>query len=128
MPARGFVLWFQDPPNTASQIAHELKQRGCNVEVLDGKSATAHIPLLENSKGDDALAVVAHESNTPQTLEDLCRSVEVKVEVEPEQSVAVILSKLETLELITGSASRNSSYDEDDEETIRQRLEALGYL
>jgi hypothetical protein len=133
MPSRGFVLWFQDPSSetrttSASQIAHELKERGCNVEILDGQSATDNISVLEDLKGDEAVAVVALESNAPQKLEDLCRSVAVKVEVESEQSVADILSKLEALELISRSASRDSSYDEDDEATIRQRLEALGYL
>jgi len=95
---------------------------------LDGQAAINYISILENLKGDEAITVIAFESNTPQTLQDLCRSVEVIVEVGSEQSVADILSELEALELITGPASRDSYYDEDDEETIRQRLEALGYL
>lgn len=133
MPARGFVLWFQDPPSEsrttiASQTAHELKQRGCNVEILDGQSATGYISVLENLKGAEAIAVIAFESSTPQTLEELCRSVEVIIEVEAEQSVADIIAKLAALELIAGSTSKTSPYDEDDEATIRQRLEALGYL
>ena len=133
MTSRGFVLWFQDPPSEtrttiAGQIAHELKQRGCNVETLDGQSATNYLSVLENLKGDEAIAVVAFESNTPQTVEDLCSSVEVKVEVKSEQSAADILLELETLGLIARSTSSDSPYDEDDEATIRQRLEALGYL
>lgn len=133
MPSRGFVLWFQDPPSEtrttiANQTAHELKQRECNVEILDGRAATDNISILENLKGHAAIAVVAFQSSAPQTLEDLCRSVEVIVEVGPEKSVADILSRLEAQELIAGSASRDSSYDEDDEAAIRQRLEALGYL
>jgi hypothetical protein len=39
------------------------------------------------------------------------------------------LLKLESLELIERPSDKDSSsYDEDDEATIRQRLEALGYL
>ena len=108
MPSRGFVLRFTGSPNatrtiTADQIAHELKQRGYNVET-----------------SDDQLVAIKSESQD--------RSAETLVEVEPEQSASEVLSKLEALELIARSGSNDSSYDEDDEETIRQRLEALGYL
>ena len=56
------------------------------------------------------------------------RKIFLPPDAEPEASVADILAKLESLELIAAPASENSSYDEDDEATIRSRLEALGYL
>ena len=103
MPPHGFALRFTGSPANADQIAHELEQRGYDVET-----------------SDDQLVAIKSESQE--------RSVETVVEVEPEQSVADVLSKLEALELIDRSGSSDSSYDEEDEETIRQRLEALGYL
>lgn len=46
----------------------------------------------------------------------------------PEQCAAHILSKLEDLELIARLHPQNESYDAEDEEVIRRRLESLGYL
>jgi hypothetical protein len=47
-----------------------------------------------------------------------------------DESVARILSELETLGLLAApaQAGSGSGYDEEDEEIIRQRLEAMGYL
>jgi len=45
-----------------------------------------------------------------------------------EQSVAHILSRLEDLELIARLTPKDSSYDEEDEQVIKSRLESLGYL
>jgi hypothetical protein len=49
-------------------------------------------------------------------------------DAEPEKCVADIFSKLEGLELIAGPVFKDSSYDEEDEVMIRNRLDALGYL
>jgi hypothetical protein len=45
-----------------------------------------------------------------------------------DESVARILSELETLGLLAAPAQAGSGYDDEDEEIIRQRLEAMGYL
>ncbi|HVG19069.1 MAG TPA: adenylyl-sulfate kinase [Blastocatellia bacterium] len=45
----------------------------------------------------------------------------------PQQSVARILSKLEEMSLIAAAAAP-SGYSEEDEEEVRRRLEALGYV
>lgn len=104
---------------------------------------------------NEGIVLAALKSEVPRTLEDLRCSVEAFVEVEtgapnheqgdesqnlnftkiflqpdaePEQCVVDIVAKLEDLKLIVAPAPENSSYDEDDEATIRSRLEALGYL
>jgi len=171
MLPRGFVLWFRGPASETrttigSLTTHELKQRGCNVEILDGQSAaTDWMAGLGNAKDDDdayirhlqrvSTSVINNEAIALVVVKSDAPRVEALVEVDigtpkeeeggdenlnltklvlqssagPEQSVAEILSKLESLDLIAGQASRDSSsYDEDDEATIRQRLEALGYL
>lgn len=59
--------------------------------------------------------------------EPLAPEVIVETDLEtPEQSVARILSKLEEMSLVAPATL--SGYSEEDEEEVRRRLEALGYV
>ncbi|HEX8186381.1 MAG TPA: adenylyl-sulfate kinase [Blastocatellia bacterium] len=59
--------------------------------------------------------------------EPLAAEVVVETDSEtPEQSVARIITKLEEMSLI--AAAKPAGYSEEDEEEVRRRLEALGYV
>jgi adenylyl-sulfate kinase len=59
--------------------------------------------------------------------EPLAPEIIVETDLEtPEQSVARILSKLEEMSLV--AAAEPVGYSEEDEEEVRRRLEALGYV
>ena len=103
MPPRGLILWFTGLPSAtrttiASLTAQVLKQRGWNIETLEGEHSPADwISVLKNSKGDEdafiqhlrrvcasgihneAIALVALQSTAPQTPES---RVQAFVEVE----------------------------------------------
>ena len=99
MPLKDFVLsltGLQSATRTAiaNLTAHELKQRGYNIEPLAGQpSAIDWISLLRNSKDDEqeplrrvcesgeAIVLAAIKSKITQTVEDL-RNIEAFVEIE----------------------------------------------
>jgi hypothetical protein len=140
----------------ANLTEHELKQRGWNIQRLDSQSSAIVLAVInsntletpENLRDslDTVVEVVIRTSTNEEhsatekrstneerdnEVEDQHRNLTKIVlppDAEPEQCVADIFSKLEGLELIAGPGPKDSSYDEDDEATIRSRLEALGYL
>lgn len=81
---------------------------------------------LRTPKYEEANENVRDSDRTPKHLN--VTKIVLPPDIEPKQGVADILAKLEGLGLVAGSASQDSLYSEDDEATIRSRLEALGYL
>jgi len=112
------------------EIRDELRQQiGVFVEVY------AHCPIDVLAERDvkglykKALAgEIKHFTGVDDPYEEpYSPEVVVNTDVElPEESAGKILARLEELGLITRVATE--SYNEDDEEEVRRRLESLGYV
>jgi len=112
------------------EIRDELRQQiGVFVEVY------AHCPIDVLAERDvkglykKALAgEIKHFTGVDDPYEEpYSPEVVVNTDVElPEESAGKILARLEELDLITRVATE--SYNEDDEEEVRRRLESLGYV
>ena len=118
----------------ANLTAHELKQRGWNAEIVDNPSAivltasNSETPDVADSRHALVEVAIGPQDESGNTGEQHVTKIVLPADDEPERCVAEIFAKLEGLELIAAPASKDSSYDEDDEAMIRSRLEALGYL
>ena len=135
MPPRKLILGFAGLPSAtrttiASLTAQELKQRGWNIETLEGEHLTALQSTAPQTPEGNVEAFVEVELGLPEPEEaDLnLTKIVLRPDAEPEQNAADLLSKLEGLGLVAGSSPQDSLYDEDDEAMLRSRLEALGYL
>lgn len=147
MSAGDFTVWLTGGGSAAlaRPLAEALELRGRKVEFDNA------------SGGGDAVLLATDDSSQSGAGEHLRRAPRPLVKVElsggggdsragegeaapppdaviradasaTSESVARILSELETLGLLAAPAQAGGGYDDEDEEIIRQRLEAMGYL
>jgi hypothetical protein len=150
MSAAGFTVWLTgtDLAALARPLAEALERRGRRVE-FEGASGTGDVLLLatEDASGGgaaeslrsaprplvrveasgtagEASAAGERAGVSPARPESVIRADASAAE----EGVARILSELESLGLLAAPAQAGGGYDDEDEEIIRQRLEAMGYL
>lgn len=112
------------PVNSQGRQALEgLRRKLQNIQPL----VEVEIKGSGSSAADSQNSQAAIADNSLQ--EPLSPDIIVRADVDtPEQCVTHILSKLEDLEMLARPTPQNESYDAEDEEVIRRRLEGLGYL
>lgn len=157
MSPTGFTIWLTGAESAAlaRPIATALEGRGRRVEFDSASGDDSDVAVFatdDSSQGGvvEALSrapkpLIKVEAKSPASGAsggDLAALGETPAGESPlrpeftihtgaptaEESVAHILSELETLGLLAAPAPTDGGYDDEDEEIIRQRLEAMGYL
>lgn len=153
MSPTGFTLWLEgaDAAALARPVTEALEGRGRRVELGSASGDGGDVIVLatdDSSQGGalsrapkplvkvEAKASPGASGGAPDALgEPHAGESQPRPEFTiragaptAEESVAHILSELETLGLLAAHAPAGGGYDDEDEEIIRQRLEAMGYL
>jgi hypothetical protein len=155
MSAEGFTVWLKGVGSAAlaRPLADAFELRGRKVE-LDNASGVGDVVVLATDDSSQGGAG-EHLRRAPRPLvkvelsggdgdasdggggassagEDVAASrpdAVIRADAHAtDESVARILSELEALGLLAAPAQAGGGYDDEDEEIIRQRLEAMGYL